>query len=622
MRSTRPGPVAAAASLLAFAPCFAALSTSQSSQDRSNKLVYSYSKTDVTQKVVMDTESNKVVYSKTDVTQNAVAGSVPKGFLRSGFQSEKASINGYMSNTMSMMKGLFTPPSTGSVVSAGPLADPQCPEVGLRDRAEGFSAINESAMVATVNCQERGYTRLCSYPNIQGFEELENADDLKHAVLNADGPFIRHHVVNDTSSVWLIAYYADWCPHCQHLAPKWLGVGLTLLEADAKVRLAAVDCAVTQDVCNRIHTYPTIEAYFSGTNETVIETLQRFPTASLHPIPEMPKGKSLYNYVDDVPRLMKGLPEAFLNSDAKAKVVRAWMNGSALEQSQRSCPDGREVGAGWPESGWPEEPDTSTRLDDAEYIMAYTLKNWIAPLTEEGKTRSVFWNETDIAPARDWLELLEKNFPRGERQREKLISELRELQEKVNKTTLPLCLSQWQEWVQPLQEHFPQPPSGSTGCTSDTCRVWTLIHTLSLAPGAGHGTAMTAGETSKRIMAFIKNYFGCSECREHAYRQWKKKAYGRVELVHAPKTMPIWFWRLHNAVSVRVATAGDCFADRRWPPIDVCPTCWTKSDSSWKVLDEAKEMFPDVESGASFLTGLPNETAVYKYLMGAYWPSK
>merc|ERR1719277_1438488 len=95
-----------------------------------------------------------------------------------------------------------------------------------------------------------------------------------------------------------------------------------------------------------------------------------------------------------------------------------------------------------------------------------------------------------------------------------------------------------------------EPPKGEAACTTETCRVWTLFHVLSLAPNRLEG-ALDPAETSDGIKLFISEFFRCDHCRKHALEQYAVGAYGQEKLLerHADGA-GIYWWRFHNAVSV------------------------------------------------------------------------
>lgn len=64
-------------------------------------------------------------------------------------------------------------------------------------------------------------------------------------------------MVLDSKETWAVEFYADWCGHCQQLAPKWERLASRL---DGVARVGAVDADAAADLVSRysVDGYPTI----------------------------------------------------------------------------------------------------------------------------------------------------------------------------------------------------------------------------------------------------------------------------------------------------------------------------------------------------------------------------
>merc|ERR1719387_1712276 len=226
-----------------------------------------------------------------------------------------------------------------------------------------------------------------------------------------------------------------------------------------------------------------------------------------------------------------------------------------------------------------------------------------------------------------------------------------------------LCMEEWRSLIKPVRAAFDarrkEVPLPST-CRTQTCRVWALLHIISVGPLAragfeaadgaeverqllraaekvdaatdanarasgltvmqqivdregkrahdeatigrlnnmaewlrGEGTQPTAAEDGNAFVfdaltAFLRRYFTCRNCRSHFLAQVEA---GEYELAAAraadapPRLLALWWWRLHSAVSARVAAEGSCVADRRWPSEDVCGACYEGNQSSEAVVE-------------------------------------
>ena len=76
-------------------------------------------------------------------------------------------------------------------------------------------------------------------------------------------------VFND-ENMWMIAFYAPWCGHCQKLLPEWVTAATQLR---GTVKLAKVDCTVQKQLASRyqINGYPTIKIFAPGKEDKKVE---------------------------------------------------------------------------------------------------------------------------------------------------------------------------------------------------------------------------------------------------------------------------------------------------------------------------------------------------------------
>lgn len=72
--------------------------------------------------------------------------------------------------------------------------------------------------------------------------------------------------VNCDDSLWFINFYAHWCPWSQKLAPAWEQLGADEKVRGAGVRIGAVDCVASMELCRKasVLSYPTMRIFFNG----------------------------------------------------------------------------------------------------------------------------------------------------------------------------------------------------------------------------------------------------------------------------------------------------------------------------------------------------------------------
>ena len=80
-------------------------------------------------------------------------------------------------------------------------------------------------------------------------------------------------IFND-ESMWLVAFYAPWCGHCQKLLPEWVSAATQLR---GTIKLAKIDATENQKMAQRyqIQGYPTIKIFAPGKGkEKTVEEYQ------------------------------------------------------------------------------------------------------------------------------------------------------------------------------------------------------------------------------------------------------------------------------------------------------------------------------------------------------------
>ncbi|CAK9108514.1 unnamed protein product [Durusdinium trenchii] len=135
--------------------------------------------------------------------------------------------------------------------------------------------------------------------------------------------------------------------------------------------------------------------------------------------------------------------------------------------------------------------------------------------------------------------------------------------------------------------------------TSSTCNLWNLLHvTLSAVAARGFskrslmsdGSVLSNGvrggialplqspeigirEAQAFVRTFVDNFLTCKECRQRFLWDYDQCNYGRCRFQDW-RDLPLWLWRVHNAVNLHVAGKHESSPDRRWPMYQDCPSCW------------------------------------------------
>lgn len=65
-------------------------------------------------------------------------------------------------------------------------------------------------------------------------------------VLNADN--FDEMVINDTENMWMVTFYADWCPYCEPFSPELEAAQLDTALADKHIKFGAVNVMENRDL--------------------------------------------------------------------------------------------------------------------------------------------------------------------------------------------------------------------------------------------------------------------------------------------------------------------------------------------------------------------------------------
>lgn len=467
-----------------------------------------------------------------------------------------------------------------------------------------------------------GHIFLCAFP--VGLQELFSDEyEGTAAVLNADQAFLSTFVRVAGDTVWLIEMYRHTCGPCRRFSPTWLTVGLLLRKGGAHVQLVSVNCDHEEDLCRSLggSGVPRMMFSYSGSTREVSQALLGFAGGSGQaPYAQPASGGPVEGQFDKQHLLavIEAMPEDYVSGAVKGDIRGAIHDVKPVQP----CPQTREMPRGWPAAGWPSEPANYLRMREAAYAVVFTLKHWARPRVRPGKDLNAFFQgegEVDIDLLISWVGAIALNFfcPVPE------LNELYQQLVQIRDSTGVLCVAAWESMLAPLEGKFPEPEDSP--CKTPTCKIWTLIHVLSLAPLNNPGGALPPKDTLMAIENSINAWLACDVCRVHAREVWHRSYGYNNEVDTTPNLMPIWLWRFHSAVSVKAAAEGHCaHVDRRWPTIEDCPNCWHRG-SDWGVLNETADVLESTKVDPStaahnLARAVPDERAVLEYLRREYWP--
>lgn len=54
-------------------------------------------------------------------------------------------------------------------------------------------------------------------------------------------------VLDDDENMWIVAFYADWCPYCKPFEPEYAAAKADPKMADKKIKFAAIDVMANRE---------------------------------------------------------------------------------------------------------------------------------------------------------------------------------------------------------------------------------------------------------------------------------------------------------------------------------------------------------------------------------------
>ncbi|POM75557.1 Protein disulfide-isomerase domain [Phytophthora palmivora] len=435
--------------------------------------------------------------------------------------------------------------------------------------------------------KHRGFNHTASSSN---GSPLFTTEQCQVRTLNSDG---HAAMLADPSAVWLVDYYAPWCPHCRQFAPAWEKAAAFYAD-NAKINIAAVDCTQNSDVCNKegILGYPTIKLY-------------HVPSESIEPIKMPPKSRRNTNTV--IAWVEEQMEEHDMKTSADTEDIDAH-----IEKINNGCEMGTVTKAAV-DSKVTEKvlSDQSVemkykRLHDAGIAAVSTFENgfYVGTTVLEGERYDA---------AVTWVEALAKSFPmEGNRIALETLAGAIKKQNKWEQAEWNTLLTQWKKNA--TETSFPvnlfESKKDWAYCTTYTCGVWTLFHTLSVSEVKSE-TALKPSEIMAAIRLFVKYFFNCEECQRHFMMANPESLLEKLAESDAegPRAVAIWIWKMHNKVN-------KVLKYNQWPTLKNCPKCYVNDGEPLdlnparlheeEILDYVKSVFGHKDTDLFFLDAASN----------------
>lgn len=335
--------------------------------------------------------------------------------------------------------------------------------------------------------------------------------------------------------LWVMDFYAPWCPHCRHFAPIWSRVAAKYSKLRT-IKFGAVDCMHQEDLCRRfkVKGYPTIKAFVTKPGGTHVPLEGSIQFDGAH------NQKDLADFV-----------KVTLRDHFKVIDTTEW--AAAHEAPPRTAaPSTAPTYAAI--AGY-----TVTQRDLATGIFFWLAHGAFAP--SESKLQG-----ERLVNVLAWTRLLGHQLPGVRAELEELESRLAE-QPVWSKPEFRLAWQDLKLWGL---------DSGTTyyQCGGYGCALWQLFHTL--LQNTPENTSPLG--TLQSIRRFVAYFFSCTSCQQHFDHMSRS-----LELEVDAKTGrridgALWLWRAHNEVTRRVAAHAHHPAVL-YPTKEGCPLC--KQGGDW-----------------------------------------
>lgn len=388
----------------------------------------------------------------------------------------------------------------------------------------------------------------------------------------------------------LIEYYSAWCGHCQKFAPTYEAIALQARREFPELKVAAVNCPEHKDICTShgISAYPTIvlfpgEKRFEGshTKEAVFAWVQEQHRTSTGTAAAVPDAAATAATVaaaasQAVGRMVAN--DVMRQGDAAARAVGSMLQHAAHNASvviQHPAADAAMLQLR--PMPWP------VPVDDVLAAARYTLEQEIFATLSAAPSHA--YARTKLGALRAWLHLLHRALPHGRDGGAAATGASELLSGLHGRASLPSP----EEWRALLtQSGVDAWPSSWHACNSShaelhayPCALWLLFHSL-----LAHASEPEALPSLHAVVGYIKEFFGCEDCRGHfmvlAAALEKDVREMASEHEHGRHRAALWLWQAHNHVNERLGAAELTdsaaaqfaeFAKVQWPSRSLCPEC-------------------------------------------------
>lgn len=382
-------------------------------------------------------------------------------------------------------------------------------------------------------------------------------------------------------------FYADWCPHCVHFAPRYKKI-VENSKVHNNMIFAAVNCAADQfqEACRnqKVEFYPTLKLF----------GLQHYdedhPEKYLSPHPKTMSRARVDAQNSDSTGVFQGMMVD--NQFGNDEKMISWMevyaalhsgheaNINTMHESSAvvSQIKGRDYLFVKPFNfGWDKETagagNGGARYHDMLMALHYAFSQGVSVEGATDKERMEDYSEMlkfmgqhlpDHNNSLSMISAAEATVDRQaeEEQKQKNLLVLQASEDELKQKKEALENDEIDDLKKILADKWPvdvakmKADAGTPkyDVLSFTGGLWNVFHTLAQYSKNGK-------ETVRFLRLFVKNFFLCEVCREHFLRD--SPAY--LDSVETPEELQIALWKFHNIVSVRLSVENNKMLSKLGP---------------------------------------------------------
>ena len=249
--------------------------------------------------------------------------------------------------------------------------------------------------------------------------------------------YLQEHVKSKHAGLWVVNFYATWCPHCQVYAPKFKQIAEEYVLKNKKpIKFASVDCEAFLKVCaeEQVHSYPTMKV-FNADAETEEDKTKPAKASELRTAIDAALEKMGSGGAAEPPPASAGagppLPAALTTTPPQQPAGASPDHEPVTKDASGAVTFGKYRFSG------ESQHSLNKRLHDAAVGLVYSLKITTFLHAEKNRLLPDIW-----ASLQNWLDFVSLTFPRATF-RDDLVALLREMQVFVLGGTRTTLVGRW-----------------------------------------------------------------------------------------------------------------------------------------------------------------------------------